>query len=55
MNKKKLISDSLMVVNDNDDDDDVNDIDSDFLLIFHSLLRNMSGGVESLLLVVWRS
>ena len=36
-----------MVVNDNDDDDDVNDIDSDFLLIFHSLLRNMSGGVES--------
>ena len=27
---KKLISDSLMVVNDNDDDDDVNDNDSDF-------------------------
>ena len=29
-NKKKLISDSLMVINDNDDDDDVDDNDSDF-------------------------
>ena len=38
-----MINDSLMVNDDNDDDDDIDDSDNgnDFLLIFHSLLRNM--------------